>query len=253
MKQPDPSIKKVTAAQTPQAMVSQQTGSRAKFFLNPENPLADLSFLDFLASPENEEPLQGQIQTTQSVRQTAPSEKEKSEKATKSQNKERLPDSVAPYAALTLKAQLFSEEGDVIDSLSFGKDDLNTVVNWLNQAGPVPFVQNLSPSLIEQMPQTTYKSLQTSKGFQMMLENALKTQRPIRVSIGDNAEMILHLQKDGKVSAEFLAQTAASEMYLRQQLSELRSRLDEKNLPYASLSVRRDAKQENARKSPFDA
>ncbi len=103
---------------------------------------------------------------------------------------------------------------------------------------PVQPIQNFSPSLLQQMPQLHYKSLGVSGELQMMMEKAYKTQRPIRIDLTDTATVILKLGRDGRVSAEFMPSDQAAELFFRQNMAELKSRLEAKHLPYGELTVR---------------
>lgn len=110
--------------------------------------------------------------------------------------------------------------------------------------------QNLGHSLQEQLTQSHYKSLGISKGLQQMLEQAYKMQRPLRVDLTENTSVILRLGKNGLVSAEFLPNSEAAELFFRQNLQELRNRLESKQLPYGEIIIRqRKQQQGNKEKS----
>lgn len=122
------------------------------------------------------------------------------------------------------------------------------ILNQLCQTPCIPNgIQNFSPSLLEQLPQTYYKSLNGSKALQNMLDNAYKTQRPIRLDLTDQASIILRLGRDGRVSAEFLPADQAAAFFFQHNLQDLKDRLDAKQLPYGELLVKnwKDQPQQN--------
>jgi hypothetical protein len=127
----------------------------------------------------------------------------------------------------------------VMDGKQLGPNDFRILQN-LAQVAPVPMqmFNNLSPSLIDQLPKDYYKSMNVSQGLQDMLDNAYKTQKPIRIDLSDDASIILRMGRDGRVSAEFLPNSQATEMYFRQNMLELKNRLESKQLPYGELTVR---------------
>lgn len=127
----------------------------------------------------------------------------------------------------------------MVDLKTLSQNDMKVLQQLTHLSASVfPQVNNLSPSLLEQMPQTHYKSLGVSKGLAGMLEKAYKAQRPLRVDLSETASVILRLGRDGRVSAEFMAADLASDLYFRQNLQELRSRLESKQLPLGDLLVR---------------
>jgi flagellar hook-length control protein FliK len=64
----------------------------------------------------------------------------------------------------------------------------------------------------------------------------------------DNGGAVILKIKDGKVSAEFQATDQASALYLRQQLADLRQRMEAKNLPVGTLNTRQENPNQRRRK-----
>lgn len=84
----------------------------------------------------------------------------------------------------------------------------------------------------------SYRSLEVSKTLFTAIENAAKTNKPVRLDFGNNTSVILKISKDGKLSAEFLPNDKAMEAVLRSALPELKAKFDEENIPYEQLSYK---------------
>jgi hypothetical protein len=136
--------------------------------------------------------------------------------------------------AKTVKKDLEQMMGDLTPEDAAYLKTINP--NGLPIAPPVPLNQ-LIPVDDEGKPQ--FDKIPASKGLSDMLEKAYKTGRPIRVELENGGSIILKI-KAGKVSAEFIATDQANALYLKQQLAELKQRMESKNLPVGQLDARRE-------------
>ena len=84
----------------------------------------------------------------------------------------------------------------------------------------------------------TYKTQQTSKVLSDLIAKAYQEGKPVRLDFDNNCSVILKIDSKGKVSAEFIPSDKAVEAYLRNNISSLRQRFDEQNLPYNDLMYR---------------
>ncbi|MBY0402900.1 MAG: hypothetical protein K2X66_03320 [Cyanobacteria bacterium] len=91
-----------------------------------------------------------------------------------------------------------------------------------------------------------FNRMAVSKGLADLLAKAYKNGQPIRVEMEDGSAIILKI-KQGKVSAEFLNQDPAMVLYLKQQLADLKSKMEAKNLPVGTLDSRQDEKKNQKR------
>ncbi len=89
----------------------------------------------------------------------------------------------------------------------------------------------------------TQKSVEVTNQITALIEKAQKTQGPVRIAFDNNISVILKIDKQGKVSAEFIPGSMEAENYLMTNISSLRQRFDEQNLAYTSLSYRHNSKQ----------
>lgn len=147
----------------------------------------------------------------------------------------------APIAPVSMQTDIkeVREAMWLMDGRDLSLADL-TFLQALPNAGLMPWqnINNTSASLLEHLSQGHYKSLRVSAGLQSLLEKAYKTQRPLRIDLADNAAIILRMGRDGRVSAEFLPNDQAADLFFRQNLQELKSRLESKQLSYGELAVR---------------
>lgn len=84
----------------------------------------------------------------------------------------------------------------------------------------------------------TYKSQETSKVLTDLITKAYNDQKPVRITFDNNVSVILKVDSKGKISAEFIPGDKAVEMYLKNNISSLRQRFDDQNLPYNDLLYR---------------
>lgn len=81
------------------------------------------------------------------------------------------------------------------------------------------------------------RGLAVSNKLTELIEQGIKTGRPVRVELDGQSSVVLKF-RNGRVSAEFMSSDKATAMYLKQNLDELRSRLEAKNLPVDLLQYR---------------
>lgn len=84
----------------------------------------------------------------------------------------------------------------------------------------------------------TYKSQETSKVLTDLITKAYNDQKPVRITFDNNVSVILKVDSKGKISAEFIPGDKAVEMYLKNNISSLKQRFDDQNLPYNDLLYR---------------
>ena len=79
------------------------------------------------------------------------------------------------------------------------------------------------------------KSTGVSKVLMNLIEEAYKTQKPVRIDFDNNVSVILRIGRDGKVNAEFIPGDKAVEEYLRNNIGYLKDRLENQNLDYGDI------------------
>lgn len=247
-----------TASASSQDAFSATSSRRTRYPEEDGNSLsfwAMLSLLDDLPMGEATATLSTSEPTRQGAVGKAEDKKTERSAASESKPKETAPASTEPPKSLPESAtRLFSGEDTdwlTFDATQLTRQDLS-ILQQLPQV-PVMVMQSVMHRNLPELSQLAgvhYTSLGVSKGLQDMLEQAYKAQRPVRVDLSDSASVILRLGRDGMVSAEFLAADQAAEMMLRQQVSELKSRLAAKQLPYGELLVKENPHKRQQKDQP---
>lgn len=100
--------------------------------------------------------------------------------------------------------------------------------------------------------EATQKTVQVSQTLMDALNDSAKTNKPFRIDFGGDVAVVMKVDKDGAISANFIPGTAAVENYLKNNISTLRQSFEEQNLPYNELSYsqkRKDDQQEKQKRN----
>lgn len=139
------------------------------------------------------------------------------------------------------------------NTFTIDKDDAQFFSDMVNQTGKfsVSAQQGTSTSVIQLDSTTdvkTYKSANVSKTLINMVDEAYNTQKPVRIDFDNNIAVILKVDKDGKIKAQFIPGDKAVEAYLKENIASLRQSFDEQNLPYNELSYKQSRQQQQQNK-----
>lgn len=93
-----------------------------------------------------------------------------------------------------------------------------------------------------------HQSYQVSQTLLNALNEARQNNQPIRIDFDQNVAVILRVNQNGSLSANFIPGDKAVEQFLRQNIDMLRNSFDEKNLPYTELSYSNSSKEQNKRR-----
>lgn len=109
------------------------------------------------------------------------------------------------------------------------------------------FQKNLEAGSI----QNTQKTAKVSATLMNALSESSKTNQPFRIDFGKDVSVVLRVDKDGNLNANFIPGDKAVEAYLKNNISFLKQRFDEQNLPYNELtySKHRNQNQEEQRRN----
>ncbi len=80
-----------------------------------------------------------------------------------------------------------------------------------------------------------------------LISDGMKTNQPFRIDFDKDISVILRIDKDGSVSANFIPGDKAVEQYLRNNIGFLKQRFDEENLAYKDLSYSQSKNQNRER------
>ena len=92
---------------------------------------------------------------------------------------------------------------------------------------------------VEENVQKASNNVKVSSALMNTLSEAVKTNQPFRINFDKDISVIIKIDKDGAVSATFIPGDKAVEEYLRQNISTLKQRFDNEELPYRDLSYSR--------------
>ena len=93
------------------------------------------------------------------------------------------------------------------------------------------------------------KTATVSKALADMIGEASKTNKPFRIDFDKDISVIIKVDKDGKISAEFLPGDKAVEQYLRNSMPLLKQKFDDEQIDYKELNYRQSNKQNKERRN----
>lgn len=92
--------------------------------------------------------------------------------------------------------------------------------------------------------EATQETVKVSATLLNAINDSLKTNKPFRIDFGNDVAVIMRVDKDGVLSANFIPGSTAVENYLKNNIESLKQNFDNQNLPYNELSYRQEQKQE---------
>lgn len=134
------------------------------------------------------------------------------------------------------------------DSISMGLEDALFFVN-LTKEGQFSVENNQTgdfKNLIQtQVAQSvvSQKTVEVTNQLTTLIEKAQKTQKPVRITFDNDVSVVLKIDKNGRITAEFIPGSLEVENYLRNNIAALRQRFDEQSLPYNDLLYRQNSRQ----------
>ena len=96
----------------------------------------------------------------------------------------------------------------------------------------------------EQSVEKAQKSAQVSSVLMEKLSESMKTNQAFRIDFDKDVSVVLQVNKDGSLMANFVPGDKAVEQYLKNNISFLRQRFDEQNLPYSDLNYSNSRQQQ---------
>lgn len=150
-----------------------------------------------------------------------------------------------------LKAEESTNKKDYCASLKMDNKDINFFVNLVaNQQMTAQTAQLNNAGLSsnnnfnEIKASATQKTVNVSATLMDAINESVKTNKPFRIDFGNDVSVIMRVNKDGQLSANFIPGSAAVEQYLRNNIESLRQSFDEQELPYERLSYSRQENKE---------
>lgn len=167
---------------------------------------------------------------------------------------------------LTQNIQDIVQAKDLMKAIASAKTVENyDVINMSNSDAEffINLVQNTDMSMQSIATQTTELLMQNSEGIQQnikvssvlmeKLSESIKTNQPFRIDFDKDISVIIKVNKDGSLSANFIPGDKAVEQYLKNNIGFLKQRFDDENLSYSELSYSNHKnQQEQKRKKEND-
>lgn len=107
---------------------------------------------------------------------------------------------------------------------------------------------SVNQALMNNNTEAVQKNVQVSSVLMDKLAESMKTSQPFRIDFDKDVSVIIKVNKDGSLAANFIPGDKAVEQYLRNNISSLRQRFDDQNLPYSELSYSNQNRQQQERR-----
>lgn len=102
---------------------------------------------------------------------------------------------------------------------------------------------------VQETTQAASQSVQVSQTLLNALNESMQTNKPFRIDFGGDVAVIMKVDKNGNLSANFIPGSAAVENYLRNNIELLRQNFDNQNLPYNELTYSDRQKQDKQQRN----
>lgn len=216
------------------------------------------SFLDFMNDQLN---FSLGSETTTSETTTQATDKTKEKDKTKSTTTDKEVNSAQKEKQIDKESLLNENKKDrdfvdqflKIDAKQLSLEDMKQVQQILNTNG---FSININQIMGFNNYPINYNGTKYSSGsmgfaknLSEMLNDSYKTNKPIRIDFENNSSVIFKIDKDGKLSAQFLSSDKAMELLLKENLYLLRAKLEKEGLPYKELSYKDSSDNKQERRS----
>lgn len=136
----------------------------------------------------------------------------------------------------------FAEQYLKLDAKNLTEEDIKAIQSLNNpQALPLHLQQlnEFNAALAQKATgDISYKSLNVSSRLNQLFTEAYKKNKPVRIELDNKLSVIFKIDRDGKLSAQFLSADKAMESLIKDNLAQLRAKMDKEGLPYKDISYR---------------
>ena len=135
------------------------------------------------------------------------------------------------------------------DTINMSDSDANFFANLVQNTdmSMKGIVANINDQMTDGA-QNIQQNVQVSSVLMDKLAESMKTNQPFRIDFDKDVSVIIKVNKDGSLAANFIPGDKAVEQYLRNNISSLRQRFDEQNLSYSQLSYSNSRQQQQQRR-----
>ena len=128
-----------------------------------------------------------------------------------------------------------------LESVKIDKHDAQFFLGLLEKNGVISSF-NINQNGDAQVQQSE-KSSAVSKALMDLLYKANDTKKPVRIDFDNNITLILRVNADGKISAQFFPGDKAAEEYLRNNIPYLKQQFEQKEISYSSINYHQRGQQ----------
>jgi len=133
------------------------------------------------------------------------------------------------------------------DVINMSDSDANFFANLVQNTDMS--MKDIASQVAENKNVQTAKSVQVSSVLMEKLAQSLKTNQPFRIDFDKDVSVIIKVNKDGSLMANFIPGDKAVEQYLKNNIASLRQRFDDENLSYSELSYSNSREQKQQRRN----
>ena len=240
---------------------------------------SDKSFEDEMKTASKTEETKNSSKDDKKISNDKKTEKDATKEANKLSQEMKEPDDIVPSdvysGGVNFTDFKYHNEGQSLLSQNI-QDLLNTkdLMNTVNSATTVDYdvinmsdsdanffanlvqntdmsMQSIAANISDQMAegaQNIQKNVQVSSVLMDKLAESMKTNQPFRIDFDKNVSVIIKVNKDGSLAANFIPGDKAVEQYLRNNIASLRQRFDEQDLSYTQLSYSNSRQQQQQKR-----
>ena len=264
------STSSATATASTSEVNSTQTQSKTS-----SSTKSDKSFEDEMKTASKTEETKNSSKDDKKISNDKKTEKDATKEANKLSQEMKEPDDIVPSdvysGGVNFTDFKYHNEGQSLLSQNI-QDLLNTkdLMNTVNSATTVDYdvinmsdsdanffanlvqntdmsMQSIAANISDQMAegaQNIQKNVQVSSVLMDKLAESMKTNQPFRIDFDKDVSVIIKVNKDGSLAANFIPGDKAVEQYLRNNIASLRQRFDEQDLSYTQLSYSNSRQQQ---------
>lgn len=240
---------------------------------------SDKSFEDEMKTASKTEETKNSSKDDKKISNDKKTEKDVTKEANKLSQEMKEPDDIVPSdvysGGVNFTDFKYHNEGQSLLSQNI-QDLLNTkdLMNTVNSATTVDYdvinmsdsdanffanlvqntdisMQSIAANISDQMAegaQNIQKNVQVSSVLMNKLAESMKTNQPFRIDFDKDVSVIIKVNKDGSLAANFIPGDKAVEQYLRNNIASLRQRFDEQDLSYTQLSYSNSRQQQQQKR-----
>lgn len=240
---------------------------------------SDKSFEDEMKTASKTEETKNSSKDDKKISNDKKTEKDATKEANKLSQEMKEPDDIVPSdvysGGVNFTDFKYHNEGQSLLSQNI-QDLLNTkdLMNTVNSATTVDYdvinmsdsdanffanlvqntdmsMQSIAANISDQMAegaQNIQQNVQVSSVLMDKLAESMKTNQPFRIDFDKDVSVIIKVNKDGSLAANFIPGDKAVEQYLRNNIASLRQRFDEQDLSYTQLSYSNSRQQQQQKR-----